>query len=110
LSFPVTHFDADFRCEEAPYREDCGWMLEHDVAALFGAGGTGEFFSLSPDEVVRVVRAAGRVPVIALYGYGTAAQSAEKAGAFGLAAAALWPMVLGLMSPLARTRSRYFWP
>jgi 5-dehydro-4-deoxyglucarate dehydratase len=94
LSFPVTHFDADFRFEEAPYREHCGWMLEHDVAALFAAGGTGEFFSLTPDEVVQVVRAAveetaGRVPVIAGCGYGTAiavalAQGAEKAGADGL--------------------------
>jgi len=94
LSFPVTHFDADFRFEEAPYREHCGWMLEHDVAALFAAGGTGEFFSLTPDEVVQVVRAAveetaGRVPAIAGCGYGTAiavalAQGAEKAGADGL--------------------------
>ena len=94
LSFPVTHFDAGFRFQEAAYREHCGWMLEHDVAALFAAGGTGEFFSLTPNEAVQVVRAAveetaGRVPVIAGCGYGTAiavelAQGAEKAGADGL--------------------------
>jgi len=94
LSFPVTHFDAGFRFQEAAYREHCGWMLEHDVAALFAAGGTGEFFSLTPTETVQVVRAAveetaGRVPVIAGCGYGTAiavelAQGAEKAGADGL--------------------------
>ena len=94
LSFPVTHFDSDFRFQEGPYRDHCGWMLEHEVAALFAAGGTGEFFSLTPAEAVKVVGAAvaetaGRVPVIAGCGYGTAiavelAQGAEQAGADGL--------------------------
>lgn len=69
-------------------------MLDHDVAGLFAAGGTGEFFSLTPAEVATVVAAAvaetaGRVPVIAGCGYGTAiaveqAKAAEKAGADGL--------------------------
>lgn len=45
-------------------------MIENEVAALFAAGGTGEFFSLTSAEIDRVVRAAveetaGRVPVIA---------------------------------------------
>ncbi|WP_405029941.1 5-dehydro-4-deoxyglucarate dehydratase [Novosphingobium sp. 1748] len=94
LSFPVTHFDADLRFDDAPYRQHCGWMLEHDVAALFAAGGTGEFFSLTPAETVQVVRAAveetaARVPVISGCGYGTAiaveiAQGVEKAGADGI--------------------------
>lgn len=94
LSFPVTHFDDGFRFQEAPFREHCAFMLEHDVAALFAAGGTGEFFSLTPVEVTSVVRAAveetaGRVPVIAGAGYGTAmavelAQAAEQAGADGI--------------------------
>lgn len=94
LTFPVTHFDAALRFDEARYRDHCAWMLEHDVAALFAAGGTGEFFSLTPDEVVRVVaaavaEAAGRVPVVAGVGYGTAlaidlAKAAEGAGADGI--------------------------
>jgi len=94
LTFPVTHFDAGHRFDEAAFREHCGWMLDHDVAALFAAGGTGEFFSLTPAEVAHVVRAAveqtaGRVPVIAGAGYGTAmaidlAQAAERAGADGI--------------------------
>ncbi|MCW2395749.1 5-dehydro-4-deoxyglucarate dehydratase [Sphingobium sp. B8D3B] len=94
LSFPVTHFDAELQFNEAPYREHCAWMLEHEVAGLFAAGGTGEFFSLKPMEVTTVVAAAvaetaGRVPVIAGCGYGTAiaveqARAAEKAGADGL--------------------------
>lgn len=94
LTFPVTHFTGDFAFAEHAYREHCGWMLEHDVVALFAAGGTGEFFSLTPAEVDQVVRAAveetaGRVPVIAGAGYGTAmaiemAQAAERAGADGI--------------------------
>ncbi|MFC0686776.1 5-dehydro-4-deoxyglucarate dehydratase [Novosphingobium clariflavum] len=94
LSFPVTHFDAEGRFLEADYRAHCGWMLEHELAGLFAAGGTGEFFSLTPDEVGQVVAAAvaetaGRIPVISGCGYGTAiatdiARKAEKAGADGL--------------------------
>jgi 5-dehydro-4-deoxyglucarate dehydratase len=94
LTFPVTHFDAEHRFAETPFREHCAWMLDFDVAALFAAGGTGEFFSLTPAEVDKVVRAAaeetaGRVPVIAGAGYGTAmaielAQAAERAGADGI--------------------------
>ncbi|MDP3748080.1 MAG: 5-dehydro-4-deoxyglucarate dehydratase [Phenylobacterium sp.] len=94
LSFPVTHFDAQRQFVEGPYRRHCAWMLQRDLAGLFAAGGTGEFFSLSPSEVGRVVRAAveetaGKVPVIAGCGYGTAiavelAQDAERAGADGL--------------------------
>jgi len=26
----------------------CSWMLEHGLSGLFAAGGTGEFFSLTP--------------------------------------------------------------
>ena len=94
LSFPVTHFDTDFQFDEDGYRRHCSWLLEHKVAGLFAAGGTGEFFSLTPDEVARVVAAAvaetaGRTPVIAGCGYGTAiaadlARKAETAGAEGL--------------------------
>ena len=94
LSFPVTHFRPDFSFDEAPYRGHCEWLLQHGVAGLFAAGGTGEFFSLTPGEVEQVCRAAveqtrGRVPVISGCGYGTAiatemARSAERAGANGI--------------------------
>lgn len=94
LSFPVTHFDTDGRFNEAGYREHCGWMLQRDLAGLFAAGGTGEFFSLTPSEVQTVVQAAvaetaGKTPVVAGAGYGTAiavemAKSAEAAGADGI--------------------------
>ena len=95
LSFPVTHFDADLKFQEGPYREHCEWLLSFSrLTGLFCAGGTGEVFSLTPDEVFQVTRAAvaaakGRTPVIAGAGYGTAiavemAKNAEKAGADGI--------------------------
>jgi 5-dehydro-4-deoxyglucarate dehydratase len=94
LSFPVTPFDAQHQFAEAPYREHCAWMLQHELAGLFAAGGTGEFFSLTPPEVARVVKVAveetaGKIPVVAGCGYGTAiavdlAKAAHAAGADGL--------------------------
>lgn len=94
LSFPVTHFDAELQFDEGPFRRHCAFMLEHEITGLFAAGGTGEFFSLTPDEVIAVVAAAvaetdGRTPVISGCGYGTAialdiAQRAESIGADGL--------------------------
>jgi 5-dehydro-4-deoxyglucarate dehydratase len=94
LSFPVTHFRADGTFDEAPYRAHCAWMLEHELSGLFAAGGTGEFFSLTPGEVGTVLRAAvaerkAGVPVISGCGHGTAiatgiARDAEQAGADGV--------------------------
>ena len=94
LSFPVTPFNADYSFNEAQYRSNMDWLCGYDVAGLFAAGGTGEFFSLTPEEVGRVVQVAvnetrGRVPVLAGCGYGTAiatdiAARAEAAGADGL--------------------------
>lgn len=94
LSFPVTHFTKDFEFEEGPYRQHISWLLEYQPAGLFAAGGTGEFFSLALGEFSAVVRAAvdetaGRVPVLAGCGYGTAmakefAKAAENAGADGI--------------------------
>jgi 5-dehydro-4-deoxyglucarate dehydratase len=86
LSFPVTHFKDDFSFNEPAYRDHIEWLLQHKPAGLFAAGGTGEFFSLTLDEVSRVTRAAveqtrGRVPVVAGCGYGTeTAKQFTKAG------------------------------
>lgn len=94
LSFPITHFKSDYSLDESAYRQNLNWLFSHDAAGLFAAGGTGEFFSLTPSEVDRVVRAAveetkGRIPVIAPAGYGTATakeycKAAEEAGADGI--------------------------
>ena len=94
LSFPVTPFKPDYSFDETTYRANINWLCGYDVAGLFAAGGTGEFFSLTPAEVPQVVAVAveetkGRVPVLAGIGYGTAiareiAIAAEKFGADGL--------------------------
>ena len=94
LSFPVTHFDAQLAFDEDAYRANLSWLASHPAAGLFAAGGTGELFSLSLSEVRQVVRAAisqtaGRMPVIAPAGYGTAiaiemAIAAEREGADGI--------------------------
>jgi 5-dehydro-4-deoxyglucarate dehydratase len=94
LSFPVTPFKVDTSFDEATYRSNMDWLCGYDVAGLFAAGGTGEFFSLTPAELAKVVAVAvdetkGRTPVLAGTGYGTAiareiAIAAERAGADGL--------------------------
>jgi 5-dehydro-4-deoxyglucarate dehydratase len=94
LSFPVTHFGADLDFREPDYRAHCAWLLEHDVAGLFAAGGTGEFFSLEPGEYAGVIKTAaatckGRVPIVGGAGGGTTlaikyAQEAERNGAQGV--------------------------
>lgn len=93
LSFPVTHFDAEGEFNESSYRRHIDWLDTFGAAALFAAGGTGEFFSLTRDEVVTVVRAAKSsaraTPILAGCGYGTAmaielVRDLEKAGADGI--------------------------
>jgi 5-dehydro-4-deoxyglucarate dehydratase len=94
LSFPVTHFADDGAFAPGPYREHIDYLIGHRPAALFAAGGTGEFFSLDLGEYESVIGAAvesarGRLPVVAGVGYGTAlaiefARRAEKAGADGI--------------------------
>jgi 5-dehydro-4-deoxyglucarate dehydratase len=91
LSFPVTHMREDLSFDEESYGRHIEWLAGFSPAGLFAAGGTGEFFSLTGEEVERVVRAAVRhapadLPVVAPSGYGTAtavelARRAESAGA-----------------------------
>ena len=94
LSFPVTHATADLEFDEAAYREHVEWQSGFGASGLFAAGGTGEFFSLTTDEVARVVSAARQaapadLPIVAPAGYGTAtavqmARSAQERGADGV--------------------------
>ncbi|MCD1145240.1 5-dehydro-4-deoxyglucarate dehydratase [Kocuria sp. LUK] len=94
LSFPVTAFDDDLLFDETAYREHLAWQASHPVAGLFAAGGTGEGFSLTPEEIATVVRTAvdevgESVPVLAPAAGATAqavrnARDAEAAGAEGL--------------------------
>jgi 5-dehydro-4-deoxyglucarate dehydratase len=94
LSFPLTDFDAQLRFDPRGYAARLEWLMPYGASALFAAGGTGEFFSLEPDEYAEVIGTAvqtcrGRVPIIAGTGGGTTlairyAQEAERLGAQGL--------------------------
>jgi 5-dehydro-4-deoxyglucarate dehydratase len=94
LSFPATYFTTDGEFDPEPYRASIARAVAHGPAALFAAGGTGEFFSLGVDEYRSVVRAGvegaeGKAPIIAGCGYGTRiavelARRAESAGAAGI--------------------------
>ena len=94
LSFPLTDFDSQLAFAAKPYAERLEWLMPYGATALFAAGGTGEFFSLDPQEYSDVIRTAvqtcrGRVPIIAGAGGGTRlairyAQEAQRLGAQGL--------------------------
>jgi 5-dehydro-4-deoxyglucarate dehydratase len=94
LSFPVTDFDeqGDFRADT--YAARLEWLAPYGATALFAAGGTGEFFSLTRSDYTNVVRTAtatcrGKVPILAGAGGPTRvaidyAQEAERLGASGV--------------------------
>lgn len=93
LSFQVTHFDKNFEFQKSDYQDHVSWLSQYDAAALFAAGGTGEFFSLTPAEVIDTLRAAkevaGDTPIVCGCGYGTRiaidiAKEAEASGADAL--------------------------
>ncbi|HYM12494.1 MAG TPA: 5-dehydro-4-deoxyglucarate dehydratase [Bryobacterales bacterium] len=94
IGFPVTPFNADHSLDLPGLRRNVEFLLKHPIAALVAAGGTGEFYSLTPNEHRSVVEttvsaAAGKAPVIAGVGIGATlgaemARSAEAAGAHGI--------------------------
>ena len=87
LSFPLTDFDAEGNFNAGGYAERLEWLAPYGASALFAAGGTGEFFSLTADEYPGIIRTAvdtcrGKVPIIAGAGGPTrfAIQCAQEAG------------------------------
>ncbi|MGE0152062.1 MAG: 5-dehydro-4-deoxyglucarate dehydratase [Reyranellaceae bacterium] len=94
LSFPVTDFAADGGFAPEPYARRIDWLVSHRPTALFAAGGTGEFFSLSRAEHAAVVATAveaagGRLPIVGSAGGILAdaveqARAVERAGAQGI--------------------------
>ena len=94
LSFPLTDFDANGDFNQKGYIERLEWLAPYGASALFAAGGTGEFFSLTADEYPGIIKTAvdtcrGKVPIIAGAGGSTrfaiqCAQEAERAGAHGI--------------------------
>jgi 5-dehydro-4-deoxyglucarate dehydratase len=96
LFFPVTAFRPDGSLDLDTFRAHVRDGIDAGAAAVFACCGTGEFHALTPEEFglcveAAVAEAAGRVPVVAGAGYGTAlalryARIAEEAGADGLLA------------------------
>ncbi|MDJ0345487.1 5-dehydro-4-deoxyglucarate dehydratase [Streptomyces sp. H10-C2] len=96
LFFPVTAYGPDGELDLDIFRAHVREGIEAGAAAVFACCGTGEFHALTPEEFQACVAAAvevsaGRVPVVAGAGYGTAlavrfARLAEEAGADGLLA------------------------
>lgn len=73
LSFPVTDMDESGQFTADSFQERVAWFLEQQVSAVFVAGGTGEFFSLSQDEYRQIVQASasvvtGKVPLLSSIG------------------------------------------
>ncbi len=94
LSFPVTDFDAQGDFNAKGYAARLEWLAPYGATALFAAGGTGEFFSLTGHEYPTIIKTAvdtckGIVPIIAGAGGPTrfaieCAQEAERLGAHGI--------------------------
>ncbi|MGX1129725.1 5-dehydro-4-deoxyglucarate dehydratase [Streptomyces glaucescens] len=105
LFFPVTAYGPDGAVDLDAYRAHVRRGVDAGAAAVFACCGTGEFHALTPEEFEVCVRAAveetaGRVPVVAGAGYGTAlavryARLAEEAGADGLLAMPPYLVVAG---------------
>ncbi len=94
LSFPVTDFTASGDFNAASYAKRLEWLAPYGASALFAAGGTGEFFSLEPNEYSSIIKTAvetcrGQVPILAGAGGPTRqaiayAQEAQRQGAAGI--------------------------
>ena len=91
LGFPVTPFKKDLSLDLDALARNVDEMARHPFCALVAAGGTGELYSLAPQEVEEVVRVtvqatAGRMPIVAGTGFNgpigaDIARRVEKAGA-----------------------------
>ena len=96
IAFPVTPFHEDLSLDVKGFRRNLRVILDDPPAAIVAAGGTGEMYSLTPEEHLEVVRAAveeaaGAVPVIAGVGFNAPiaralARQAASAGASGVLA------------------------
>ena len=94
LSVPLTDFDAQGDFAPVGYAARLEWLAPYGASALFAAGGTGEFFSLTGQEYPSIIKTAvqtcqGKVPIIAGAGGPTrfaiqCAQEAERQGAHGI--------------------------
>lgn len=91
FGFPVTPYRADLSLDLDALARNVDEMTRHPFCAIVAAGGTGELYSMTPQEIEDVVRVTveatqGRMPVVAGTGYNVAigadiARRVEKVGA-----------------------------
>jgi 5-dehydro-4-deoxyglucarate dehydratase len=96
IAFPVTPFHKDLSVDLDGLRKNMQAILAYPVCAIVAAGGTGELYSLTPDEYVQVVKTVVeetqlKAPVIAGTAYNSVigaelARQAMKVGANGILA------------------------
>ena len=94
IAFPVTNFKADYSLDVDAYRTNVAEMVRFPLCAVVPAGGTGELYSITPDEhrqlvEATVAEAGGKTAVIAGVGFGGGlsvelAKHAQAAGADGI--------------------------
>jgi 5-dehydro-4-deoxyglucarate dehydratase len=91
FGFPVTPFRQDLSLDLNAVARNVDEMASHGFCALVAAGGTGEMYSMTVDEIEQVIAVSvqavnGRMPVVAGTGFNAAmgaeiARRAAKAGA-----------------------------
>jgi 5-dehydro-4-deoxyglucarate dehydratase len=94
IAFPITPFKKDYSVDLDAVRKNAAEMVKLPLCAVVAAGGTGEMYSLTPEEHKQVVEATveavgGAAPVIAGVGFGSGlavhlAKQSEQAGADGI--------------------------
>jgi 5-dehydro-4-deoxyglucarate dehydratase len=91
FGFPVTPFKKDLSLDLDALAKNVDEMTQYPFCAIVAAGGTGELYSMTPQEIEDVVRVtvqatAGRMPVVAGTGFNAPlgadiARRVERAGA-----------------------------
>ncbi len=94
ITFPVTIFKEDLSLDLDGYRTNVAEMCNFPLCAIVAAGGTGEMYSMTPEEHFDVIKATidevkGKIPVLAGVGFNLPlatemAKKAEAAGAQGI--------------------------
>ena len=96
FGFPVTPFSDDLSLDLEALARNVNEMASYPFCAMVAAGGTGEIYSLTIDEIERVIASTveavnGRMPVVAGTGFNVPmgveiARRAQKAGAHAILA------------------------
>ncbi len=94
IAFPVTNFKSDYSLDIDAYRTNVAEMVKFPLCAVVAAGGTGELYSVTPEEHMQLVEATvaeagSKTAVLAGVGFGGGlsvelARKAQEAGADGI--------------------------